>query len=676
MKQAIATILRDALAEVGVSDVLPVVSISEDASHGDYTSNIAMRLASAKGRPASGRKQSPMDIALQVQDKLKTQIANVKAKLPDQKMSKQYQNKSPKQGDTLVLQDIDRIEVVPPGFINIFLTEAKLSSQVSRVLRDAERYGTSQTLVPLELHGEADGAAKRIMVEFAHPNTHKAFHIGHLRNITTGECLVRILEATGHEVIRANYQGDVGMHIAKCLWAMKHLSEFDPAAVRVDDIHVKVEFLGKAYAAGSTRYEADETVKKEVGEINKQIYAKDPAVYPIYQETRGWSLQYFAMIYERVGTHYDRLYFEGETYESGKQAVLEGLKKGIFEKSDCAIIFPGEKYARLAEDVESRQGLHNRVFITKEGNATYEGKDMGLAPLQHAEYHPDLIMHVLGPEQYSYTRVIFKALDLLFPETARRQFHKTYGWVKLKHGKMSSRTGQVVLGEWLLDEAKKSIYEILDKSDANYASSRATDVSRGIAPKYSQVEKDDIAEKASIAAVKYAFLRVSTDQEIAFDLKESVSFDGDSGPYLLYTYARCKSVLRKAGESSVISHQSSDRLKTDSWQLNAEERILARLISFFPEMVEDAAHTLSPNVLCSYLFRLAQAFNLFYQKHPIIEQRGASSVNRGIQNKDTDTRRSTLDTRYSNFRLALTAATAQVMKNGLSLLGISTVERM
>ena len=357
-------------------------------------------------------------------------------------------------------------------------------------------------------------------------------------------------------------------------------------------------------------------MKKETGEINKQIYAKDPAVYSIYQETRGWSLEYFDSIYKRVGTHYDRLYFESETYESGKKNVLEGLKKGIFEESDGAIIFPGEKY-----------GLHTRVFITKEGNATYEGKDMGLAPLQHKEYHPDLILHVLGPEQYSYTRVMFKALDLLFPQDAHKQFHKVYGWVKLKHGKMSSRTGQVVLGEWLLDEAKRSIYEILKQSKSEYTKS----------------EQDEIAEKGAVAAVKYAFLKVSTNQEIAFDLKESVAFDGDSGPYLLYSYARCRSVLRKAG---IAASAASPGL---AMTLNPEEKNLARLIWFFPEIVAQAASDLSPNVLCTYLFNLAQTFNLFYQKHPIIGK---------------------------PHRLALTAATAQVLKNGLYLLGIGTVERM
>jgi arginyl-tRNA synthetase len=225
--------------------------------------------------------------------------------------------------------------------------------------------------------------------------------------------------------------------------------------------------------------------------------------------------------------------------------------------------------------------------------------------------------------------VLFAALTHVFPDTKGKEYHKVYGWVKLKHGKMSSRTGQVVLGEWLLDEAKKSIYEILKQSKSNYT----------------EEDQEEIAEKGAIAAVKYAFLRVGTDQEISFDLKESVSFDGDSGPYLLYTYARCKSVIRKAQSDTSSANGSEAENET----MHPEERALLRLISFYPEVVADAARNLSPNTLCTYLFRLASAFNLLYQKHPIV-----GSVE----------------------RVSLTDAAAQVLHNGLYLLGIQTAERM
>lgn len=610
MKDQIRKLLREILTDMGVSGVVPDVEISDDPVHGEYTTNVAMRLASQL-------KKSPMDIALQVKESISKQKTGGSRKRHDQNIKQTDQKRSPQIPANSVLQDVDRVEVAPPGFINFFLTEAKLSTSTSSVLEEAEAYGASKSTVPLVSVGEVAREATKIMVEFAHPNTHKAFHIGHLRNITTGESIVRLLEATRHEVIRVNYQGDVGMHIAKCLYGVLQNQKIDK--IKKKPIVEKIEFLGKSYAEGNKAFEdpsADgEEAKKEIGELNKKIYAKDPEIFPLYEETRQWSLDYFDAIYKRVGSHYDRLYFESEFYELGKTYVREALKKGIFEKSDGAIIFPGEKF-----------DLHNRVFITREGNATYEGKEIGLGRAQFDQYHPDLVVHVVGPEQAGYFQVLFKALEQVFPDTKGREHHLIYGWVRLKHGKMSSRTGNVVLGEWLLDEAKRTIYQILKQNES----------------KYTKEEQEEIAQKGAIAAVKYAFLKVTTNQDIAFDLKESVSFDGDSGPYLLYTYARCKSVIRKS-QSPIHNTQQGD------WTLNEDERSISRLIHFFPDIVAHAAGTFSPNVLCSYLFKLSQVFNLFYQKHPILG---------------------------NDFRLSLTAATAQTIQNGLFLLGIETAERM
>lgn len=579
MKQDLVLLFQAVLSALQLPDQAIKIIRTENILHGDYTTNIAFLLGKEL-------KQNPVAIAQNIVNFLNEQKKRVQK---DERFT--------------ILQDIDELEVAGPGFINLKLSHARLSSIVDRVIKEKESFGTRRKDEP-----------RTIVVEFAHPNTHKAFHIGHLRNITTGECMVRLLTAGGDKIIRVNYQGDVGMHIAKALYALLKLSTFSDqlSEVRKQSIQEKVSFLGKAYAAGSSKYEADEEAKKQIGEINKKIYAKDPEIIELYQETRQWSLDYFETIYQRVGSHYDRYYFESEVYEAGKENVHAGLAKGIFVEDKGAIIFPGEKF-----------GLHNRVFITGEGNPTYEGKEMGLGPLQFKEYHPDKIIHVVGPEQAGYFQVCFEALAQLFPETRGKEQHLVYGWVKLKHGKMSSRTGNVVLGEWLLDEVKQSIYSIIDQSES----------------KYTQEEKDSIAEACAIAAVKYGFLKVGLSQEISFDIEESINIHGDSGPYLLYAYARCKSVLKKA--TAIPSGENNN--------LNTEERALCRLLMFYPDVVAEAADQYAPSSIITYMIDLAQTFNSLYAKHQILD---------------------------NPFRLELTAATAQLIKNGLALLGIETVERM
>jgi len=491
------------------------------------------------------------------------------------------------------------------AFINITINNKWLSSQIEKVLTEKECYGTLA------------GSEKKIMVEFAHPNTHKLFHIGHLRNISTGESIVRILGANGYKIIRANYQGDVGLHIAKCLYGILQ-SKKEKVKSK------KIEFLGKCYVAGNKAYEEDEKAKKEIIAINKKIYDKaDSEINKLWQETRQWSLEYFEEIYKRVYSHFDRYYFESQVYEKGREIALEALKKGILVKSKGAVIFPGKKY-----------GLHDRVFINSEGNPTYEAKDLQLAKLQFGEYQPDLIIHVVAKEQTGYFKVLFKALEMILPSTVGKEFHLDYGWVNLKKGKMSSREGNVVLGQWLLDEVKDRIGKIMDKV---IKGGKVTD-------------RQETVEALAVAAVKYSFLKQGVYKDIAFDIDESVSLEGNSGPYLLYTYARCKSVIEKSKVNPASAGQNSKvQIKNQNDFPNIEELAILRTIYKFPEVVLEAGKSYSPSNICTFLYDLAGKYNTFYNKHRILK---------------------------SNFRLALTAATAQVLKNGLNLLGIKTVEKM
>ena len=455
------------------------------------------------------------------------------------------------------------------------------------------------------------GKNKKIMVEFAHPNTHKLFHIGHLRNISIGESLVRILEAVGNKIIRTNYQGDVGLHIAKCLYKVKSEKSKINSLITVED---KIKFLGEAYTKGQKAYDEDEKAKKEIIEINGMIYKNSGEIIPLWQETRQWSLDYFDNIYKRVGSKFDRLYFETEFANKGIEICKRAEKKGILKKSKGALVFEGKKY-----------GLDTRVFINGLGYPTYEGKELALAEKEFSEFGElDKLIHVVTPEQKSFFKVTFKVEELLNKKKFKnKQYHLAYEWVKLKEGKMSSRTGNVVEAEWLINKAKEKIIG-----------------------KFKCDQKT--AEIIAISAVKYSFLKNSVFNQIAFDFDESVSLEGNSGPYLLYTYVRTRSVLRKSNsDHTLINHL----IKVN---FNYEENTLLRTLCNFPEIVFEAAKNLAPNLIANYLFDLAQKYNLFYQKHKILEAED--------------------NVRY--LRLLLTKATGETIKKGLSLLGIKTVDKM
>lgn len=585
MHDSLVSLLQTILSDLGVHDIVPEMQAPEDPSHGEYTTNVAMRLAKVL-------KKSPMHIAKELQENI----------IRAQKIS-----------DAGI---IDRVEVAPPGFINLFLTEASLINQLNQVLKQGESFGGRRK--------------QKIMVEFADPNPFKEFHIGHLRNITLGESFSRLLEAIGHEVRRVNYQGDVGMHVAKSLWGMKKMLSEQPDVLSAGkDSRKKAAVLGTAYARGAQAYEQSKEDKQAIIDLNKKIYTQDPSVIKDWKHGRQISLDYFDLIYQRVGTVFTRFYFESEVAPKGQIIVRAHIADGVFEESDGAVIYRGEK-----------KGLHTRVFIAKEGYATYEAKDLGLAILKHEEYPYDLSVIMTGNEQSEYFKVMLAALSDIQPDLAAKTRHIPFGMVNLSTGKMSSRTGNVVTAEWLIDEAKKRISVILEKNKSNYT----------------KKDRDVITEKAALAAVKYAMLKVGAPSDIAFDIETSVSFDGDSGPYLQYTYARCRSVLRKAQDAIGYLGYLGDLCDL---RLNPEERALARLVNYFPEIVAQAASQLAPNVLCTYLFRLAQAFNLFYAKHQILDSTDSSE--RSDQ---------------ASLRLSLTAATAQVLKNGLYLLGIEVLEQM
>jgi arginyl-tRNA synthetase len=481
--------------------------------------------------------------------------------------------------------------------------------------------------------GKSSERRGRVMVEFAHPNTHKAFHIGHVRNIAYGESLSRILEAAGHKVVRVNYQGDIGPHVAKCLWGFLVLHKGKaPKTGRRGGSSKKDRgrWLGTVYREASAKFEASRKVQKEVDGINNRLYARDKKVFAAWKETRGWSLGYFKDIYRDFGVKFSRLYFESEVEKPGKKLAEELLKKKVAKRSDGAVIID-----------MNREGLGVFVLITKDGNPLYSAKDLGLAELQMKEHRPERIIHVVGSEQKHYFQQLFRALEMARSPAAGKEFHLSYELVNLPSGKMKSREGKVVLYDDLRDEMVK------------LAESEARKKNKGM--KRKQLSK--IARQVGLGAIKFWMLNTGPDKVIVFDPQRASSLEENSGPYVQYAYTRACSILHKArGTKRREKVASTIKSLTREIGMLKDERELGliRLLNEFPGAVELAARQMHPHVIAGYATRLAMAFNDFYETVPVLKA----------------------DEELKNARLILVEAVRTVLRNSLGLLGMEAPDKM
>mgnify|MGYP001024963161 CR=1 FL=1 len=563
--------LEKLIKKVLTQDVEVTFEHPENFEHGDYSSNVALVLGQQT-------KQNPRELA----EKIAGSIEKVK--------------------------EVERIEVAGAGFLNFFLAKEYLVKEAQKIVEQKEKYGLG-------------AEKKKVMIEFTDPNPFKEFHIGHLYSNAAGESLSRLLVATGAEVKRVNYQGDVGLHVAKAIWGMQENLKEEGLSLKKlgeKDLSFRMKFLGQSYAKGDKAY-VQGIAKEDIEDLNIKIFAQDKDVQEFYELGRKWSLEAFEQIYKRLGTKFDYYYFESDAAKIGKKIVEDGVKKGVFEKSQGAIIFPGEKY-----------GLHTRVFINSQGLPTYEAKDLGLAPTKYKDFPFDLSLSITGNEQKAYFQVVFAALKEVNSKLGEKMQHISHGMVRLPEGKMSSRTGNIVTGEGLIDEVKSRVQDIMKSSENEM----------------SEEEKEIAVEIIAVGAVKYSLLRISLGRDIIFDFEKSLSLEGESGPYIQYTYARCKSILRQSSLSSKEFNVA---------ELSFEEEKLLRLLYRFPEVVRSAAQNFSPHMVASFVFDIAQAYNNFYAKNRVLQ---------------ADTKE------QKDFRLLLTAATAQIIQNSLNLLGIKTLERM
>lgn len=534
------------------------VEVPADMSHGDYATNIALARAKEAGK-------NPRELAESVVEHI--------AEADSEDM-------------------ISDAFIAGPGFINITLAKSVVLSRLIHAMEEKYGYADEKT-------------RETVVVEYTDPNPFKPFHIGHLMTNIIGESLARLLEAEGDTVVRMNYQGDVGLHIAKALYGMKELS------VSPDDILG----IGKAYAYGNEKYENDEEAKKTIDALNEQIYARDDeALNALYDEGRTTSLAHFEKLYKRLGTAFDEYVFESETWKKGKDAV-EAHVGDVFAESDGAIVYHGED-----------DGLHTRVFINAKGLPTYEAKDTGLALLKMEKY-PDAKTYytITAVEQAEYFKVVFAALAKMKSETIGRFAHIAHGMMRLSDGKMSSRKGNVITGESLLEDVTERATEKLKENG---------------------VEDSDgvIANMVAVAALKYGVLRGEAGRDIVYDPEQWLSFEGASGPYVQYTAVRATSVVEKARVMGITPDLSG---ATD--EIGELERLIAR----FPEDVREAAAVRMPHKIATAVTNIAQAFNAYYAHTPIVSERVEAP-----------------------YRVALAKATASTLESGLSILGISVPERM
>ncbi len=566
---------------------------------GDFSLSTAMKLSKRL-------KQNPSGIAKRMQKKLETE------------------------------EIFKEVRIAKPGFVNLFLADDFILEQTKQILELGTDYGKNENF-----------KGQNVLVEFTDPNPFKILHIGHLFTNIVGESLARLYEASGATVKRANYQGDVGLHVGKTLYGIKEKLKTEDISwetVEKMELRDRVDWLGQAYVYGTQQFEENEMAREEIYNLNRYAFViaqeefsdnivvnfrslgsidedELSEIRKYYLEGRQWCLDYFERIYKRLNAHFDFYFFESVTTDYGMRAVMEALSKGVLEKDGKSVIFRGEKY-----------GLHTRVFINKLGLPTYEAKDLGLAILKYKKFKYDKSIIITGSEQAGYFKVVLKVLDLLYPELADATMHLSHGMVKLPGAKkMSSRKGNVLSAEWLIDSVVEKVLSIVSERDL------------------SEKDKKEIAEKVGVGALKYAFLHNSIGGDIVFDIDKVTKFNGDTGAYVMYALVRARSILNKiGGPSGPISFGHFGTLDV------ATANVL-KLSLHFPAVVANATDSLEPSFVISYLYKLAENFNAFYASNKVLT---ANSVSDKIKNTFT------------------VQVVSQVLENGLKLLNIPIVEKM
>lgn len=526
------------------------------------------------------------------------------------------------------IEEIESFNVIK-GFLNLVIAKSYWISLLNNILKDSS-YG----------YNSNNPDAKTIMVEYSSPNTNKPLHLGHIRNNLLGYSVSRLLEANGHKVLKVNLVNDRGIHICKSMIAWERFGEGKtPESTNTKGDH----FVGDYYVRFDKEYKkevaelikgglSEEEAKKEspllkaAQEMLRKWEAGDEAVVALWKKMNSWVLAGFDVTYKQMGVSFDKIYFESETYKKGKKIVLKGLEDGVLYQKET-----GSVWADLEGD-----GLDHKLLLRDDGTSVYMTQDIGTAYERFEEFNLDKQIYVVGNEQNYHFQVLSLVCKKLGFDWADKINHLSYGMVELPNGKMKSREGTVVDADDLMAEMINT--------------ARETSKELGKLDGYSTEEAEKVFETVALGALKYFILKVDPKKNMMFNPQESIDFNGNTGPFIQYTYARIQSILRKAKDNGVDIKDVNTEVSLDE-----KESYLLKMLSEFPQVVSQAGKEYSPAMVANYIYDLAKEFNGFYHDFPILIEKNEEIL---------------------NFRIQISKLVGTVIKNGMAIMGISVPERM
>jgi len=596
-----------------------------------------------------------MDIEKTLKDKVIAAVQKIYGQVPEEKAIQIQRTRKDFDGDfTLVVFPLLRISKKPPE-----QTASEIGEYLKSKVDEIHDYNVikgflnlsfqddfwlsflNTTITEKDFGKRKNANPQKILIEYSSPNTNKPLHLGHIRNNLLGYSVAKILETQGHEVVKVNLVNDRGIHICKSMLAwQKWGNKIDPEKAGQKGDHL----VGNFYVKFDQEYKkevrslveegmSEEEAKKkapliqEAQEMLRKWEARDPEVISLWKEMNRWVLDGFDISYQNLGVDFDKVYFESDTYKLGKELVLTGLKKGVFFKND-----DGSVWADLSDE-----GLDEKLLLRSDGTSVYMTQDLGTAHQRYTDFNADDLIYVVGNEQNYHFKVLQLLLSKLGFSWAEHIHHLSYGMVELPEGKMKSREGTVVDADDLMEEMIQTAEDMsneLGKLDG-----------------FGEQEKNKIIQTIGLGALKYFILKVDPKKSMTFNPKESIDFNGNTGPFIQYSYTRIQSLIKKAKDKKITIPDEISRKP----EISSKESELIKLIHQYPEILTEAAENYSPAVIANYIYDLAKEYNQFYHDHPILSEEKAA---------------------ISQFRLLLSKQVGVIINSGMKLLGIDVPERM